>query len=265
MHESGGRQARNRYLDLLRAAAIIRVVVYHMFGWPWLTLVIPAMGVMFALAGSLTAASLDKRSGGPTIASRLRRLLPPLWLLGLVAIPLMLVAGWRDEGGDYPLSLGRLLFWVLPLGDPVGSDKAQDLWVPLWYIRAYLWFVLLSPMLYPLYKKLGWVVLALPLLLLAVLNRPEFALPDTAGDVVEDIAVFGACWMAGFAHHDGRLRRLRGWQVFPLAAALGAGAVGWLWTHPADGYDLNDVPVAQALWSLAFVLLVLRWQPPMGW
>jgi hypothetical protein len=26
-----------------------------------------------------------------------------------------------------------------------------------------------------------------------------------------------------------------------------------------------DVTESQALWSLAFVLLVLRWQPPMGW
>ena len=41
---------RNRYLDLLRAAAIGRVIVYHLFGWPWLTIVLPAMGVMFALA-----------------------------------------------------------------------------------------------------------------------------------------------------------------------------------------------------------------------
>ena len=53
---------RNRYLDLLRAAAIVRVIVYHLFGWPWLSMVLPAMGIMFALAGSLTATSLDKRA-----------------------------------------------------------------------------------------------------------------------------------------------------------------------------------------------------------
>ena len=39
-------------------------IVYHLFGWPWLSIVLPAMGIMFALAGSLTAASLDKRGAG---------------------------------------------------------------------------------------------------------------------------------------------------------------------------------------------------------
>ncbi len=48
------------------------------------------MGIMFALAGSLTAASLDKRPAGQVITSRLRRLLPPLWLLAVVAVPAML-------------------------------------------------------------------------------------------------------------------------------------------------------------------------------
>ncbi len=266
MLESGGRQARNRYLDLLRAVAIVRVIVYHLFGWPWLTMAVPAMGVMFALAGSLTAASLDRRRGWPTITSRLRRLLPPLWLLGLVAVPLMLTGGWRAEsGGEHPFHLSRLIFWVLPVFAPFGSDRATDLWEPLWYIRAYLWFVLLSPVFYPLYRKLGWITLALPLLVLTVINRPELALPGPASDVLEDMAVFGACWMAGFAHHDGRLRRLPGWVVIPAAAALAAGAVYWLLTHRSGGHDLDLVPNAQAPWSLAFVLIVLRWTPPMDW
>src|SRR3954465_1881039 len=88
---------RNRYLDLLRAAAIVRVIVYHLFGWPWLSILLPAMGIMFALAGSLTAGSLDRRDFDRVIVSRLRRLLPPLWLLGLLAVPLMLALGWRQE------------------------------------------------------------------------------------------------------------------------------------------------------------------------
>jgi peptidoglycan/LPS O-acetylase OafA/YrhL len=124
---------RNRYLDLLRAAAIVRVVVYHLFGWPWLSLVFPAMGVMFALAGSLTAASLDKRSAGKVVTSRLRRLLPPLWLLGLIAVPVMLALGWAHEtDGEQPFSPAKLVLWLVPVGDPPGSDKGVDLWEPLW-------------------------------------------------------------------------------------------------------------------------------------
>jgi peptidoglycan/LPS O-acetylase OafA/YrhL len=117
---------RNRYLDLLRAVAIVRVIVYHLFGWPWLTMVVPAMGVMFALAGSLTAASLERRGDARVIGSRLRRLLPPLWVLGLVGIPLMLAAGWREETGDHPFSVPKLAFWVLPVGDPTASEHGMQ-------------------------------------------------------------------------------------------------------------------------------------------
>jgi peptidoglycan/LPS O-acetylase OafA/YrhL len=258
---------RNRYLDLLRAAAIARVIVYHLFGWPWLSIVLPAMGIMFALAGSLAAGSLDKRPAGRVVAGRLRRLLPPLWLLGLVVVPVMLVAGWaRETDGDRPFSLARLVFWVLPIGDPTGSDAGIDAWEPLWYIRAYLWFVLLSPPLYAFYKRVGWLAVAAPIALMGVLDVTGLTLPDTADAALWDFVTYGACWVAGFAHHDGRLARVKPWVAWPVAAALGAVALYWLRGHPGeDAWDLNDVSESQALWSVAFVLIALRWQPPMGW
>jgi len=255
---------RNRYLDLLRAAAIVRVIVYHLFGWPWLSVVLPAMGVMFALAGSLTAASLAKRDAAQVVSSRLRRLLPPLWLLGLIAVPVMLVTGWAaEDDGEHPFSPARLAFWILPLGDPPGSDHAVDVWEPLWYLRAYVWFVLLSPLLFALWKRIGWAAVALPLVIMAGLDVTGFELPETADAALWDFVAYGACWIAGFAHHDGRLRGLRPWLAFPVALALGAGAAWFAYDYGT--YDLNDVPESQALWSLAFVLVVLRWQPPMGW
>ena len=257
---------RNRYLDLLRAAAILRVVVYHLFGWPWLSILLPAMGIMFALAGSLTAASLDKRPPAQVIISRLRRLLPPLWLLGAVAIPAMLFLGWSYGNGGDALSW-KLGLWILPIGDPPGSDRGIDVWEPLWYIRAYLWFVVLSPLLYLAYKKTGWAAVAAPIVLIAVLDKTGFALPlGRADTAMWDFATYGACWIAGFAHHDGRLARVKPPVVLAGAAVLGAAALYWLRGHPGeDGYDLNDVSESQALWSLAFVLLALRWQPSMQW
>jgi len=258
---------RNRYLDLLRAAAIARVIVYHLFGWPWLSILLPAMGIMFALAGSLTAASLDKRSAGKVITSRLRRLLPPLWLLAVVAVPAMLYLGWAEEdGGDEPLSW-KLGLWLLPIGDPPGSEKGIDVWEPLWYIRAYLWFVVLSPLLYLAYKKIGWGAVAAPVVLIAVLDKTGFSLPFGRADAAMwDFATYGACWIAGFAHHDGRLARIRPGLVVAASAVMGLAALYWLRGHASDsGWDLNEVSESQALWSLAFVLLALRWQPDMSW
>jgi peptidoglycan/LPS O-acetylase OafA/YrhL len=262
-----GFAVRNRYLDLLRAVAIVRVIVYHLFGWPWLSIVLPAMGIMFALAGSLTAASLDRRAAGQVVVSRLRRLLPPLWLLGVIAVPVMLVLGWQHEtDGEHPFSPSRLLFWLLPVADPPGSDKGIDVWEPLWYIRAYVWFALLSPVLYVIYKRLGWFAVVLPLVLIALLDVTDFSLPDTADAALWDFVTYGACWIAGFAHHDGRLARLRPWLLVPLTVAVAAVALWWqAGNQGEDPWDLNDVSESQALWSLAFVLLALRWQPAMGW
>jgi hypothetical protein len=72
--------------------------------------------------------------------------------------------------------------------------------------------------------------------------------------------------MAGFAHRDGRLARVEPSLTVIAALVLGAAAMYWLQLHPDEGgYDLNNIPEAQALWSLAFVLVVLRWQPSMDW
>lgn len=261
---------RNRYLDLLRAAAIVRVIVYHLFGWPWLSLLLPAMGVMFALAGSLAAGSLEKRPAGKVVVSRLRRLLPPLWLLGLLAVPVMIALGWAGEHhGEHPFDLRHswhLLFWIFPLGDPPGSTRAADAWDPLWYIRAYVWFLLLSPVMYLVYRRIGWLAVIAPLAGFVVLHKTGITLPNTADTVMWDFLTFAACWMTGFAHHDGRLRRLGPGTVVFCALVLGAAGLYWQHGHQGEQpWDLNDVPESQALWSLAFVLLALRWEPSMTW
>jgi peptidoglycan/LPS O-acetylase OafA/YrhL len=132
---------RDRYIDTLRAGALVRVIAYHTFGFAWLPFLFPSMGIMFALAGGLVAASLDRAQHNPwkVLGKRARRLLPPLWMLGIVLVPIMMVHGWvavADEGG-VPLDAQALLHWVVPLGDPGASDWGYQFTTPLWYIRAY--------------------------------------------------------------------------------------------------------------------------------
>src|ERR1041384_5477995 len=95
--------SRNRYIDTLRAVAIVRVIIYHAFGWAWLSFVLPAMGVMFAIAGSLMAASLAKAGARKAVWSRIRRLLPALWTFAAVALPIMFWHGWSASDPDHPL------------------------------------------------------------------------------------------------------------------------------------------------------------------
>jgi peptidoglycan/LPS O-acetylase OafA/YrhL len=257
---------RDRYLDALRAAAIVRVVIFHMFGVAWLSYAYPAMGVMFALGGSLMARSIQ-RSARQAVTSRIRRLLPALWVLGAVMVPVMRWHGWPGQGDRLDL-----LLWVVPLADPPGSAWATEATEVLWYLVTYLWLVLLSPLAWRAYRQWPVPTLLAPLAVLVALVTTDgrlgpVELAGRVGDVVTDVATFGACWVLGFAHRTGALRRVNRPLLLALAADCLVAGAAWALTHPADdaGYDLNDIPLAQALYSLGFVLIVLRAGPPMGW
>ncbi|MEQ7010089.1 acyltransferase [Actinopolymorpha sp. B17G11] len=264
-----GRQ-RDPYLDLLRAVALVRVVTYHAFGWAWLSLLFPSMGVMFALAGSLMARSLD-RPAVSVVRGRMRRLLLPFWLFGALVVGAMLLHGWgpgREEDGLAWWS--RLLFWIVPLADPPANAWAFQVTGPLWYVRTYVWFVLLSPVLLPTFRRLPWASV-LGFLGVAVVAQPGSSFVpeslETVATNLTDLATFGACWLLGFAHRDGLVDRLPAAWVSTLAV-VGMAIGGWFtFTHPTeDGYDLGEIPLGQAFWSLGFVLLLLRFRPdPRRW
>jgi peptidoglycan/LPS O-acetylase OafA/YrhL len=242
---------RNRYIDLLRAAAIVRVVVYHATGGAILTIVFPAMSVMFALGGALMAASLD-RHGVAAVGRRLRRLLPSLWLLAAVFVPAMLLTGLAPDW--------RLLFWLAPLQDPPANTWGALALSVIWYLRDFLWFVLLSPLALPLFRRWPVPTLLIPYGVLAI---AQFGV--TLPPVVADIGLYFGAWLLGFAHHDGRLRRVAWRVLLPAVAGLLVAGAAWFLTHPGPrGFDLNDIRLGNALWSTGFVLLLLRLAPAGG-
>lgn len=265
-----GAPARDRYIDSLRVVALVRVVTYHTFGWVWLPILFPSMGVMFALAGSLVAASLDRRPGGhwQVLRKRMTRLLPPLWAFGLVVVPVMLVAGWTvsETHGD-ELTWRTLVFWVLPLSTPPGSDLGSDWVLPLWYLTTYLWLLALSPAMLWLFRHWPARTLAVPLLLVVAYSVGLVPLFGRAGDVTLDLAMFAACWMLGFAHHDGMIRRLPLRRVLTFAALAMALGLAWAVRYPtADGtINIDDIPFADAFYSLGAVLVLLRLYPDFSW
>jgi peptidoglycan/LPS O-acetylase OafA/YrhL len=259
-------KTRDRYLDVLRALALVRVITYHAFPVAWLTY-LPAMGVMFALGGSLMAASLE-RSGMRAVGSRLRRLLPSLWVLGLLVVPVMIWQGWGAHSGDAtPRRWWELTFWVLPLGDPPGNDWAEASWGGLWYLKAYLWFVLLSPLALRAFRKVPLVVLMIPIVVLIALETGVLDLSGQPGSALADTATFGACWLLGFAHHDGVLSRIRVRTCLLLAAVAMAAGVGWMlvFGDESGSRDLDLSAPGLALYSVGTVFLLLRFRPDLSW
>ncbi|MEU6847754.1 acyltransferase [Streptomyces sp. NPDC046716] len=266
---------RDRYFDFLRALALFRVVFYHLMGWAWLPIVFPSMGVMFALAGNLMARSL-KRPPVQVVRGRMRRLLPPLWLLGAIGVTGMLLQGWGPDGDDHPgWWWVHLAYWVVPFGDPpfaeglkgihgvIGDDWAAELAGPLWYIRAYLWFVLLSPLLLKAVRAMPWATIAAPIVLSGAFAFGVVSIPFARIDSnITDFSTFGACWVLGMAHREGILQRIPRYIVPSVAPAI---AVLGLWYAFGqgfkEGHDLDDIPFGQALWSFATVLLLLHFSP----
>lgn len=264
---------RDRYLDLLRAIALLRIMAYHTFsGVAWITLVFPSMGVMFALAGSLMARSLERPALG-VLKSRTRRLLLPLWIYSATVVLLLLGEGWTPDQEEGRSWLDMLL-WFIPLGDPpypdnVGSDDglldsnwAHEAGVILWYIRAYFWFMLLSPLLLAAFRRLPWITLAAPLAMLVPIVAGWVELPAWAENGISDFATFGSCWVLGFAHYSGMLRRIPMWIVFSAGPVLMA--LGLLWAGPEleeEAWDLNNVAGGGGLWSLGFCAMLLRISP----
>ncbi|MFI5954887.1 acyltransferase family protein [Cryptosporangium sp. NPDC051539] len=273
------RKARNRdlYLDALRTAAIVRVVTYHTFGGSWLSWVFPAMGMMFALAGGLMVRSLDKQPPLTVIRNRFRRLLPALWLFGLVMIPVMIwqggaVSGWTDPNTGSPVPIWKLVFWVVPVLNPPGNEFGADATVVLWYLKTYLWLVALSPLLLKAFRKYPLPTLVAPLTIVVLQSFNVLPGPGAGEiwDLLSVLGMFAPCWMLGFAHRTGKLAKIPAPALLGIAAACGVAGAAWAFTHPVEGdpastYDLNGIPLGDVLWSFAFILPLLRFAPDASW
>jgi len=207
--------SRDRYLDLLRALALILVVLGHWLisviyydehgrlagrsaldSMPWaypLTWLFQVMPVFFMVGGYANAASLtsQRNRGEDAVAwlhERAARLVHPTTALLLVLVAAALVAG------------------------PLGADPTlirTGVWtacIPLWFLFAYLAVVALTPLMYALHRRFG---AAVPLVLVALVALGDVARLTGRPSWAYGSYLFG--WLAihqvGFFWRDGRLPR----------------------------------------------------------
>ena len=235
--------ARSRAFDLIRAAAIVRVCLWHGTGWAALTW-IPALPVMFYLNGRFMAASIDRHGVVATLRGRMRRILYPYWVFAFVVLTVMYAYGsWRVE------SMGNALAWVFPLAVPEGAAW-QGGWMtePLWYVRTYLWLLITAVILNFLVRR-G----KLPLVL--IWTGVAWVVAWSLGSqwwAVQNYLTFGACFMLGLFAARHRWRKI---ELLTIAVVGGVGvcivAVNRL---PAGGVVNNDHALHL---SLGLVLLAV--------
>ncbi|PXY18248.1 acyltransferase family protein [Prauserella flavalba] len=216
-------RTRDRFLDIVRALAILGVVVQHWAmpvldysggaittgnalttpGWWAITWLSQVMPLVFFAGGAANLISLRRASSTRDwLATRLRRLLLPV--LPLFAVWLVVPTVLHDLGvPEQPVAIA-------------GAIAAQL----LWFLAVYLLTILATPLLAAAHRRFG---LAVPFALAAAAALVDVARFDGVPLVGYANAVF--VWLAvhqlGFHYAEGRLGNLS------PRAALGMSAAGF--------------------------------------
>ena len=257
--------SQDAHVRLLGPLALVGLVGYQAVGWAGISLALPSLPILAAVAGAVVAASVDRSSLNPwpVLGGHVRRLLAPLWVLALVVVPVMLVRGWTYDdrlGTGSALTWRTVLLWLVPLSGPPGSAWGIDWTTPLWFLSACLWLVLGTPALLWLYRRWPLRTAALPLISLLATTASVWTLSGRSGEVLLNLMVYAPAWLVGFAHHDNRIHALPRLRVAGIALALMATGLYYALTHqdPESGWDITGIPLAHSLWGTGVVLLLLR-------
>jgi CubicO group peptidase (beta-lactamase class C family)/peptidoglycan/LPS O-acetylase OafA/YrhL len=199
---------RDPALDLLRSVALVRVVLWHAFAASWMTF-FAAMPTLFFVAGVLLSASNDGRRHRDVLARRCRRLLPPFWLYGaVVGFAGAVYSRLSDESMKFSLAtLWAAGSWVLPIVDPVASEWHGG-WFSthLWYLRTYLWILLLAPILAKFARdlRIAVPVFAGGVFVIDLAERWELASDSGIRVIAGDAFTYGFFVVLGMAYRNRR-------------------------------------------------------------
>ena len=297
------RGKRDDSLDVMRTVALVRVVVWHAFGIAFISWVVATMPIMFFVAGSLLAGSLDRMRVRDMYRKRLKRLLVPYWFFGGTVLLVAQLAYLMDPTAVRLVEPSHVFAWIFPVVDPSVS-LWEGGWAssPMWYLRVYLWLLLLSPVLRWAVKRFGSLALLPSVAVAAVmemwLHHPTAVqdstgmVPSTASWMLGETALFSFFLMLGFLHHDGAFERLTTWAaaewmligavgtflwwaVFPAPTGvinhsfigLLASGVGWIALFLVAkpwllGVTDNDIGKAIVYWFTARAMSVYLWHSP---
>jgi hypothetical protein len=217
---------RDRYVDFLRVLAIGVVVVWHwslsILYWSgdrwvmpnpihdvpggWLaTWPLQIVTVFFIVGGYANSAGWRAaRRAGQGLAgyyrARLRRLMLPVAVFLAVWGAFELVVRLAVPGYPGVLRYGVILF------------------TPLWFIAAYLWVVVLTPLTAGAHERARWLTLGVLAGAVVAADLGRFGAGVGWLGWVNSALVWVLVHQLGYFYRDGSLDRLRGWAAVGLAA-----------------------------------------------
>lgn len=219
---------RDRYLDALRAGSIAVVIVWHWClsvvhwddgvirmpnpiasvpgGWlvTWALQVVP---IFFIVGGYVNARAWQtaQRSGNALpgyLRRRIRRLMTPLAVFVAVWAAFELTMSLAVSSYPGVLVYGRVVF------------------TPLWFIVAYLWVVMLTPLTATLHERAPWWTLAGLIAVMTLADAGRFGLGIESLAWVNTALVWIAVHQLGYFLRDGRIPGRSGGLVIGAIAAL---------------------------------------------
>ncbi|HLU32606.1 MAG TPA: acyltransferase [Natronosporangium sp.] len=269
---------RDRYVDLLRAVAIGVVVVWHWSlsvlawtgdrwvmpnpihqvpgGWAatWLLQIMPVFFFVggYANAAAWSAARRDGRGLAGYYRARLRRLLTPVGVFLAVWVAFEVTVNLVVPGYPGVLRYGIIAF------------------TPLWFIAAYLWVVLLTPLTATAHTRARWWTLGLLAGAVAAADLARFAAGLDLAGWLNTALVWVLIHQFGYFYRDGTLDRIGRWGAVTLLAA-GLLTLAWLTSLPAYprsmvatvGQDRSNIlpttaPIAVVALAQVGVAMLLR-------
>jgi peptidoglycan/LPS O-acetylase OafA/YrhL len=227
-------EERDRYVDLLRVVAIGVVVIWHWAlsilhwsgdrwvmpnpisevpgGWlaTWLLQIVTVFFIVggYANAAAWWAAQRDGRGLAGYFSARLRRLLTPIavylgvWA-GFEVVALLAIPGYPGV-----LTYGRILF------------------TPLWFIAAYVWVVMLTPLTATAHARARWLTVGMLAGTVVLMDIGRFGAGVAALGWVNTALVWVLIHQLGFFYRDGTLTRLGRWGAAALVGTAAAALAG---------------------------------------
>lgn len=254
---------RDRFLDSMRAVAILRVVGVHLAGatsllwWPAPTFVMPGMPIVFFISGALTLRSFSSPKQTPQRfwKDRLRRLLVPYWAY-LAAISLLAVVfDSLTDQAKWTVDHSAILANVIPFRAVPLSRGAKFMTGHLWFMSCFLVLTLAAPALVWVHRRWPRGLLVAALAFLLSVQALDLLADWTFWREFDRLSLFAGCYIAGFSYsattHEDRRR-------FMLAAgALAIGAAAYMSWDPTV---VNASEISHALVGGAWLCIALAWR-----
>lgn len=242
---------RNRVVDLLRAGAIVVVVLGH-----W------TLAAVVVRGGELVTGQLLELASWTQPLTWVFQVMPVFFLVGGYANAL----SWRSaRARDVPYAgwlrsrLRRLLVPVVPLllawlvatslayaaGVPGGTLRtaSQVALVPTWFLAAYVVVCAVAPATLWLWERLGWWSVAGGLLLGGVVDLVSLGTDTLWVGFANYLVVWATVHQLGYAWLDGRLAGTGRRLLLATVGAVGLVALVWAGPYPVSMVGLDGAVV----------------------